>query len=398
MLRIINEKRNEHILRFFGAFTKGDDEKNRNYYLLFEWADGGSLEDAWKENPRPETSKELVQQAAWQLLGLAEALKITHAATKIRHGDIKPQNILRFGNTTDSIFGTLKIGDWGLAKYHANTTVWRAEKGVKTTTRYSTRLYEAPEVELGKLEVLGRQFDIWSMGCLMLELLIWFLYGFDCVERFRDDVRGRSQDGLPCYEATDPDDGTLVRARLRKIVVMWMDYIEAEKACDSSSAMGELLRIIRNDLLVVELPKERSETKYIREWVPPQTKSESRTPPRINIEEAPTSSKDELDPKITGTQRTRATSERLVALLHYEGEGLLDDSDRHDQYWFWQPPGHQRKGPPEFKSSSQQDHQRNLTVPGGLSAGMGRLDIENRALVSKPTTPYSRRSANFVTR
>lgn len=149
MLIRMNEKCNDHILRFITAFTRGDSFENRSYYyLVFEWAEGGSLEDLWKEVTRPHLNPDLMAEAVTQLRGLASAIQVTHVQAWMRHGDLKPENILRFRPTSTAIFGTLKIGDWRLAKYHNVATVLRSLSNMATTTNLGTALYEPPEVEI----------------------------------------------------------------------------------------------------------------------------------------------------------------------------------------------------------------------------------------------------------
>jgi serine/threonine protein kinase len=80
---------------------------------------------------------------------------------------MKPENILRFRDRTR--VGILKIADMGLAKHHAVATYLRP----RTSTRYGTVRYEPPEVMTHKLAEEGRSrlYDIWSMGCITLELI-----------------------------------------------------------------------------------------------------------------------------------------------------------------------------------------------------------------------------------
>jgi serine/threonine protein kinase len=94
----------------------------------------------------------------WSFFGcLANALAYLHFTLKIRHKDIKPQNILVKGNNillTD--FGTAL--DWG-------------DIGQTTTHQELRRssLYCAPEV--GKDELRRSSSDIWSLGCVYLEMI-----------------------------------------------------------------------------------------------------------------------------------------------------------------------------------------------------------------------------------
>jgi serine/threonine protein kinase len=111
-----------------------------------------------------------------------------------RHGDIKPQNILWFatqGNDRD----LLVVSDLGLTRYHSQLT-----KSHVYGVDGLTWAYRPPEIDLRQR--IAPSYDIWSLGCVFLEFVIWYLEGFDAVEQFgldraEDDVsqvRGLSED------------------------------------------------------------------------------------------------------------------------------------------------------------------------------------------------------------
>jgi serine/threonine protein kinase len=91
---------------------------------------------------------------------IAEGLQYLHE-NDIMHRDIKPANIL----ITD--MGVVKIGDFGSSRIYsaegANSQVMTAQVG--------TKWYKAPELILGKKDY-GPSVDIWSLGCLMAEILL----------------------------------------------------------------------------------------------------------------------------------------------------------------------------------------------------------------------------------
>ncbi|KAK7706010.1 hypothetical protein SLS63_014068, partial [Diaporthe eres] len=154
--------------------------EGKGNYFMFQWADGGSLRDFYERSPRPTLNATFVKQVLWQLVGLSSALNKLHNYKKhdkdngsYRHGDLKPENILRFNNGTE--VGLLKISDLGLAKHHVFETGIRGP----TVTRHGTPLYEPPEVILEPEIARSRQYDIWSKGCVLLELLVWLMYGYD---------------------------------------------------------------------------------------------------------------------------------------------------------------------------------------------------------------------------
>jgi serine/threonine protein kinase len=168
----------------------------------------------------------------------------------IRHGDLKPENILRFGPRDEIDIGTLKIADMGLAKHHLQNTRLRHKV---TSTKYGTTRYEPPEVEhsLNKMPALSRLYDIWSMGCITLELLIWLLRGNDALVKF-DELLDPAKPGRPFYGVEET--GGVKEAVIRNEVNAYIGELEKDPICAKGSALGDLLDIVKNKLLVIALP------------------------------------------------------------------------------------------------------------------------------------------------
>lgn len=174
----------DHLIRLLMAFKHG-----RKYYLLFPWA-SGNLKDLWKKDPLPRQSAEMTRWLFEQSLGMAEGLaKIHHhwswsrhhrppGHTHIdmtdkdlgRHGDVKPENILCFGMEP-----CLVIADFGLTRFHSSHT------GSEITTPNNllgfSRTYRPPEFSLDT--PVSQKCDIWSLGCLYLEFVTWYLVGYE---------------------------------------------------------------------------------------------------------------------------------------------------------------------------------------------------------------------------
>ncbi|KAF4494301.1 HET-domain containing protein [Fusarium agapanthi] len=231
-----------HIVKFITAFRREDE-----HYLILEWADGGNLRNLW-DRMKHRLTANLVKDAFEQLLGLSEALGQVHNPKKessnihFRHGDLKPENILWFKDSTDpGKIGTLKIADWGLAKQHQDLTQVRTKQ---TTTSFGTRLYEPPE------EKRSRLYDVWAMGCIWLEFLIWLMYGRHGLTKFKQGFYQVRRDFVRFYEIDDKE-----VAKVHKVVKKWMDHMAKDPVCDiGATALGDLLELIRDRLLVVELP------------------------------------------------------------------------------------------------------------------------------------------------
>lgn len=152
----------------------------------------------------------MAQWLSKQCLGLVSGLSLIHNAVNEksvsgklihgRHGDLKPENILWFKNHTDNhtdkgSFGTLKISDFGLARFH------RTQSNPLFERVPVSRTYRAPEYEAA--EMVSSSYDIWTLGCLLLEFVTWYLLGWKEVEEFankrvadedRDDKRKFKED------------------------------------------------------------------------------------------------------------------------------------------------------------------------------------------------------------
>ncbi|KAG4432452.1 hypothetical protein IFR05_012067 [Cadophora sp. M221] len=234
-----------NIIEFVAAVTKGDDR-----YLLFRWADGGNLHEFWQDNKKPQLSAALVRDVVKQFCGLTDALEKLHGYGggdgSYRHGDMKPENILRVrtrpvteGLGFDIDVGILKIADMGLPP---------------TSMKYSTIRYEPPEVVLDKVSGRSRRQDIWSVGCVVLELIIWLLYGTASLNEFNDRYVVDNMDQLcPYFEIEGT--GAAKRAKLHPAVLETMNLLANDPECKSGvhSAIKDLLSLVRTKLLVVNL-------------------------------------------------------------------------------------------------------------------------------------------------
>ena len=175
------------------------------------------------------------------------------------HGDIKPKNILWFKG--DGEIGTLKLADWGEARAYGSDADRKGNTATRnnTTGKFGTRRYEPPEVETGmSIKDSGttktgrsRLYDTWSFGCFTLEFVIWLLHGTEGLKLFRVDNVGDYGLSDSFYEINQKR-----LAKVHGVVRHWMDHIERDAICQSgASALGDLLDIVRNGLLVVALPE-----------------------------------------------------------------------------------------------------------------------------------------------
>jgi serine/threonine protein kinase len=121
-----------------------------------------------------------------QILGLTEALHQIHnpkhlAEAKFgRHGDLKPENILWYESPKD-LMGILVIADFGLGSFNSA----KSRSNIPGEAIPVTPNYRPPECDLegGKI---SRSFDIWTFGCLLLELTTWALGGKELRAAFEE--------------------------------------------------------------------------------------------------------------------------------------------------------------------------------------------------------------------
>ncbi|TXB97036.1 hypothetical protein FocTR4_00011158 [Fusarium oxysporum f. sp. cubense] len=261
-----------HLITCIAAIERGNER-----YLLFPWAQDGNLREYWETPSERFYGRAAITEALIQLKGLATALRQLHyfglpddladlpASLKdeydqtgvnmsIRHGDLKPENLLWFLEETPGSKKTryLKIADMGLAKRHVVAT---QDRSCLTSTRYGTILYEAPEAQTSH-SGRSRQYDVWSMGCITLEWVIWILYGNGQLQRFYSDLKGYGNDFTPYYQLDA--NYSQKRAKVHPAVVHWISHIKTtHPECQEESAIKGLLQLVEERLLVVPLPVRR---------------------------------------------------------------------------------------------------------------------------------------------
>lgn len=144
---ILRQMTHRNLVKYMGCKYSS---KLKEYSVILEYADGGSLEQYIKK--RGHLSESLVSKVVHQTL---RGLEYLHSK-KIIHRDLKPANIL----ITTS--GYIKITDFGVSAQLLNIESMR-------TSCVGTPHYSAPEV----IQVLPYSFqaDIWSLGCSVYEML-----------------------------------------------------------------------------------------------------------------------------------------------------------------------------------------------------------------------------------
>jgi len=173
--------RNPHVAKIYAGFRLPE-----RTYLIAEKLQG-NLNELMKENLRGSVGDRASLSKPWflsQLRGLADALAQIHSVPgqSVCHRDIKPDNILyqetRIRDRRKQY--TFKITDWGCATGDNYTN--RKQSSPRNIAKGSPP-YNPPEARKGQSS--SRKHDVWALGCVYLELLIWYTGGYAALMHFR---------------------------------------------------------------------------------------------------------------------------------------------------------------------------------------------------------------------
>jgi len=237
------------------------------FYFISPWATG-NLSGLWRNNPSGgDPSKFTDQWMIKQCKDMTEFLSCLHANAAeesekfsvsqdqeepifMRHGDIKPENILWYKDSPGcSEGGALVLGDFGISKAHRRST----KSFSNPVNTKHTGTYAAPEfVVKGTQRTIGRASDLWSSACTWLIFATWFVRGLRGVHEFADE-RDEEDPG----EATFSDDRFFrlteknsTIAEVKPKVLDWVEQICNDQKC--TPLVKEFIGIILNDMLIVD--------------------------------------------------------------------------------------------------------------------------------------------------
>ena len=188
---------------------------------------------------KPEHTSDTLIWIARQCVGLAQAVKALHQPISLeaqispsdnaspntawvgRHGDIKPENILYFYGAESAV---LQLSDFGLTRFHRPVSEHRMYDNLA-----GSRTYRSPECDMR--EPISRSFDIWALGCVYLEFLVWYTMGYeDGVEAFAkeriDDDRDSSMAGGGFFAMSRRETCAEVKVHLKHSVVKVFGTLE----------------------------------------------------------------------------------------------------------------------------------------------------------------------------
>ncbi|KAI0000238.1 hypothetical protein F4779DRAFT_150097 [Xylariaceae sp. FL0662B] len=335
-----SQKGHDHLIRLLMAFQHG-----KQYYLVFPLAQG-NLVDLWSQAQRSPTS---LQQSRWvikQCLGMADGLKKIHRnfswfknrntdgnglldvdKNRGRHGDIKPENILCFRNPGEDD-SRLVISDFGLTRFHSANSVSNVPPD---KVGGLSRTYRPPEFDMKSS--ISQAYDMWSLGCLYLEFISWFLLGYDETRDKFNQARIDDDISNPHNPPNQEDkffnlspDG---KAVLKESVKQWITKLRGLDSC--SPCMQDFLNLIEKDLLNPD-PSFRSKIAPFHSKLDKIWKNCAR-PEYCCVNGAPSSESDnsnwthhvtgQLSRSANGTQDTKHDDAAELTQL------ILDETDRY---------------------------------------------------------------------
>ena len=226
-------------------------------YMLLPWADGGNLYELWYGDQHRQGMP--VEWIEYQTEGLLFGVYVLHLANSC-HGDLKPDNILVFRRKTlamDAFQWHLRIADFGLARVFEHGTQSRKH----TMMMSGAQRYEPPEANRDHPDSdkpRSRQYDIWSLGCIFLELIIWKCFERKGLKEFNERLGDRRVEKFWKRDST----GTYV---VHPVVEDWIrktrDRIGNMHLADDEEKdrhfLFVLLDLVENGMLRIEVDREK---------------------------------------------------------------------------------------------------------------------------------------------
>ncbi|OCH94102.1 Pkinase-domain-containing protein [Obba rivulosa] len=206
-IKLLQSLRHDNVVRLYEMMVS-----NGSVYMVFEYMDH-DLTGVLSQSQFTFSDAHLKSFCRQMLAGLAY---LHHKG--VIHRDIKGSNIL-INNR-----GELKLADFGLARFY------QKRRRSDYTNRVITLWYRPPELLFGTT-VYGPEVDMWSAGCIMLELftkkpvfqgndeihqldVIYKILGTPTPERWPDVVN------LPWYELVKPREPIV--NRFRELFDKWL--------------------------------------------------------------------------------------------------------------------------------------------------------------------------------
>ncbi|KAL9639406.1 MAG: hypothetical protein Q9164_000947 [Protoblastenia rupestris] len=178
-LLVLKQRNSKHIIKLMASFSSC-----RSHGFIFTWAEM-NLRELFAQEICPSEKCVMETWILTQMTGLAHGLSVIHQPADPhdgttaygRHGDLHPMNILLVKSVDDPNIdakGILQLSSMGEANF--------VHSPEDFTVPRDTGMYEAPECQLER--AAGPSYDVWSLGCIFLEILVWLSEGPQGLQEF----------------------------------------------------------------------------------------------------------------------------------------------------------------------------------------------------------------------
>lgn len=234
-----NRLRDPHIVKIIKTYKHGN-----KYNIIFPLS-RTNLRRYLREDQFINPKTPLEMNPLWQqVLGVARALnRIINFGVDDEpyssdrgyygfHFDLKPENILVEND------GTFLISDFGQATF--------VERGGSSRVdgHGGTEAYAPPEIDnLEKRQT--QKYDIWSLGCILIEVVTVIVLGSNSLEEF-DQLRVTTTGNMTndCFFEIDPEIiGSKRGYRIKSVILSWIE--DLPKNVDSQKSKDFLEKIIQ---------------------------------------------------------------------------------------------------------------------------------------------------------
>lgn len=253
-LQAVDRYNLSHVVGVKAMFTQSS-----IFHLVLPWAHGGNLIDFWTRHDSYHDRRLVVapciRAILVQLVEISRSLAFLHNFS-YRHGDLKPENILIFwaNENVEDIPGTWMMADFGLAKEHVEATGKRNHMIATSIRGWGTISYKAPEVFRNPNSPTSRLFDIWSMGCIILQFITWLVHGMVGVRKLTQKTISNVGNLASCFWDGDYVSGRWYSMKVHREVIQLI--LELKEHLKASPALLDLLAVVETGLLVIETPQD----------------------------------------------------------------------------------------------------------------------------------------------
>ncbi|KAF8859384.1 kinase-like protein [Acephala macrosclerotiorum] len=389
-------------LAFITTDDKMDHGSPNEFNILLPMADTDLKKFLYGKVYEPQCSNlvHLLKEA----LGLVDALRWLHEdqllGEKLQvccHMDLKLDNILIYElNNADFPAGCWKISDFGISSmierdnshihdaelFRRNTfrtspagrlaRIVTGRDDVLTTVRRVPGAYSAPEARNGNL--IGPPSDIWSFGCILVQILIRVAGGIGFLEEM-DDRRASKEHGNDHFCQT-----TAGKAHLNPVVKEWLESSQLfDRTFKDRVLIGNCKKVIKQALKID--PNQRPSAGRLRRellavcegrQIPEANASSSLVTPGLV---SPTQPLSQLPPKTSDSTSHGCPQRKVLGNIQGRGPSQAETAPLMSSDLPSQPVARHRQ--PTQKSSSQ-GHQKALPTPPvdqPYSAGASNLVI-----------------------